>query len=460
MYRIFRRIARALERLGDRMSPARCIVLVFLAVIGIGALLLSLPAASKSGVGCGFLTAVFTATSATCVTGLTLVDTFVQWSFFGQLVILVLMQIGGLGFMSILTVFFFMVRSRIGLKKRMIMAESLGLDSLEGIVRLIRMVLRGTFLFETAGALILTLRFWVDMPLADAAWMGIFHAVSAFCNAGFNLMGRFGADAGLAPYIADPVVNLTLMVLIVVGGIGFFVWQDVMQKKWSWQRLSVYSRLVILISGLLLALGWALFATFEWNNPATIGTLEPWEKALASLFQSVNTRAAGFTCFGQGDMSEPSKAVSIIWMLIGGSSGSTAGGMKTVTVGIVLLAAVQAIRGKRYVTVFRRTISQTQINNAMAIVMLMMFMTLTGSVLLGAFEQVPMIDALCEIVSALGTGGMSTGLTPALSPLMQWLLICLMFFGRVGVMTIGVGLMMSDRAEDRYHYAETKLLIG
>lgn len=460
MYKFIRKLARGFERLGDRMTPARCIVLVFLAVIAIGTGLLSLPAASRTGQSCDFMTAFFTATSATCVTGLTVVDTYAHWSLFGQLVILVLMQIGGLGFMSILTVFFFMMRTRIGLKKRLLMAESMGLDSLEGIVRLIRMVLRGTVLLEGMGALILTLRFWVDLPLGQALWMGIFHAVSAFCNAGFHLMGRFGENLDLAAYIADPVVNGVLMVLIVIGGIGFFVWRDVVHQKWNWKRLSVYSRLAILISGLLLLLGWVLFAIFEWNNPATIGNLTPWEKALASLFQSVNTRAAGFTCFGQGDMTEPAKAISIIWMLIGGSSGSTAGGIKTVTVGIVFLAALQAIRGKRYVTVFHRTVAQSQINSAMAIVMLILFMTLAGSVILGAWEQVPMLDAVCEVVSALGTGGMSTGLTAALSGIMKWMLICLMFFGRVGIMTIGVGLMMSDRAEDRYRYAETKLLIG
>ena len=446
--------------MGDRMTPARCIVLVFIAVILVGAVLLYLPAASRSGQSCGYMTALFTATSATCVTGLTVVDTYEQWSFFGQLVILVLMQIGGLGFMSILTVFFFMMRTRIGLKKRMLMAESLGLDSLEGIVRLIRMVLRGTILLESLGALILTLRFWVDVPLGNALWLGIFHSVSAYCNAGFHLMGQFGAQAGLDPYIADPVVNGTLMVLIIIGGIGFFVWRDVIGHKWNWKRLSVYSRLAILISGLLLLAGWVLFAVFEWHNPGTVGELGTGQKLLATLFQSVNTRAAGFACFSQGEMTEPAKAVSIIWMLIGGCSGSTAGGIKTVTVGIVFLAALQAIRGKRHVTVFRRTVAQSQINSAMAIVMLILFMSLTGAVILGAWEQVPMIDAVCEVVSALGTGGMSTGLTPLLTPVMKWMLICLMFFGRVGIMTIGVGLMMSDRAEDRYRYAETKLLIG
>lgn len=460
MYRIFRRIARALERLGDRMTPVRCIVLVFLAVIGIGAALLSLPVSSRSGESCGFLTAVFTATSATCVTGLSLVDTYTQWSGFGQVVILALIQVGGLGFMTIVSIFLLMLRSRIGLKKRMVMATSLGLDSLDGIVRLIRMIIKGTLLLEGIGAVILTVRFWVDVPFGQALWMGIFHAVSAFCNAGFDILGRFQPGSSIAVYAADPVVNLVLMLLIILGGLGFFVWRDLAKNRLRWKQLTVYSRLVLSITGLLLLGGWILFALLEWNNPATLGELSLGQKLLQSAFQSVTVRTAGFAAFDQGALTEPSRAVCVIWMLIGGSSGSTAGGLKTVTVGLVLLSAVATMRGEHRVTVFHRTINQEQINLAAAVTVLVAALALGGATVICALEGVSFLNALYETASALGTVGLTAGLTPGLGRLSLWILIVFMFFGRVGIMTIGMGFMLRDKAADRYRYAETKLLIG
>ena len=460
MYRILRRIARGLERLGDRMTPARCIVLVFLAVIGIGAALLSLPVSSRSGESCGFLTAVFTATSATCVTGLSLVDTYTQWSGFGQVVILALIQVGGLGFMTIVSIFLLMLRSRIGLKKRMVMATSLGLDSLEGIVRLIRMIIKGTLLLEGIGAVILTLRFWVDVPFDQALWMGIFHAVSAFCNAGFDILGRFQPGSSIAVYAADPVVNLVLMLLIILGGLGFFVWRDLAKNRLRWKQLTVYSRLVLSITALLLLGGWILFALLEWNNPATLGELSLGQKLLQSAFQSVTVRTAGFAAFDQGALTEPSRAVCVIWMLIGGSSGSTAGGLKTVTVGLLLLSAVATMRGEHRVTVFHRTINQEQINLAAAVTVLVAALALAGATVICALEGVSFLNALYETASALGTVGLTAGLTPGLGRLSLWILIIFMFFGRVGIMTIGMGFMLRDKAADRYRYAETKLLIG
>ena len=353
-----------------------------------------------------------------------------------------------------------MAHSRIGLKKRMVMAASLGLERVDGIVRLIRMVLRVTLLLEGVGALLLSLRFWVDVPLPQAVWMGIFHAVSAFCNAGFDLLGYFAPGTSLAYYAHDPVVNLVLMSLIILGGLGFFVWQDLWQQRFRLRRCSVYTRLVLVSSALLIAVGWGLVALLEWDNPATLGTYPPAQKLLMALFQSVTTRTAGFAAFDQGGLTESGKVVSVLWMLVGGSSGSTAGGLKTVTVAIVLLASWFTIRGRHHVTVFRRTISQDQINMAMAVTVLVVLLSLGGAAVISAVEGVGYLDALYETASALATVGLTAGLTGSLCRPVLAMLMVFMFFGRVGLVTMSMSFMMRDRARERYRYAETKLLIG
>lgn len=418
-----------------------------------------LPIASRSGQSCGALTALFTATSATCVTGLILVDTYVQWTAFGQSVILCLIQIGGLGFMSIISVFFFLLHRKIGLQQRLIIAQGFSLNKVDGVVHLVRDVLCWTLVFELLGASVLTLRFLGEFGFWQALRWGIFHSVSAFCNAGFDILGKLEPGSSLCLFVDDPVVNIVIMSLIVVGGLGFYVWAD-LRKQRSWKRISVHTKLVLTITGLLIVGGAALFAVLEWNNPQTIGTLSTGDKILASFFQSVTCRTAGFASIPQGTLTDASKAVSTMLMLIGGSSGSTAGGIKTVTIGVLFLAAWGSARGKTRVTVFGRTIGNDQIRHAMTIMLLLVTLSFWGAVILSSAGSFSFIDSLYETASALGTVGLTTGITPLLGVGSKTLLIIFMFFGRVGIMTFSLGFLHGDRVDERYHYAETKVLIG
>lgn len=442
-----------------RIRREQYIVLAFASVILLGSVLLSLPAASRSGESSGFLTALFTATSATCVTGLSLADTYVQWSGFGQAVILVMIQIGGLGFMSVVSVFFFLLHRKIGLQQRLMMAQGFGLNDVDGVVHLVRDVLRRTIIFEAAGALILTVRFMGEFGLWQSVKWGVFHAVSAFCNAGFDIFGKLDPGSSLAVFVDDWVVNAVIMALIVIGGLGFYVWADI-ARKWNWKKLTVHTKLVLCISAALLLGGALLFALLEWNNPETIGGFSTGDKLLASMFQSVTCRTAGFASISQGGLSEPSKAISIVLMLIGGSAGSTAGGIKTVSVGILFLSVLAAARGKSRVTVFGRTIAGQQIRQAMTVFLLLVSLAFGGAILLSAGNTFPFLDCLFETASALGTVGLTTGITPLLGIGSQLLLIIFMFFGRVGILTVSIGFLLGNQAEERFHYAEAKILIG
>ena len=425
----------------------------------LGALLLCLPFASRSGESCGFLTALFTSTSATCVTGLSLVDTYTQWSGFGQLVLLILIQVGGLGFMTVVSIFYLVLKAKIGMKNRMLLAQSFGVDDIEGIVLLVRQVIKGTVLFEGLGAVILTIRFCFDQPFWTALRWGIFHSVSAFCNAGFDLFGAISPGMSMAPYAQDYVVNLVFMALIVVGGLGFVVWRDLAcypRRK----HLKVYTKLVLMITGALIAVGWLAYALLEWDNPATLGSMPTDKKLLAALFQSVTTRTAGFAAIPQNGLREASKGITWILMLIGGSSGSTAGGIKTVTMGVAFLGAFASLRGKTHVTVFHRNIDRRQIANAMSIVFMMVLLVLATALYLCAACGINLTDALYETASAMGTVGLTAGGTAMLDTAGKLLVIALMFFGRTGIATIGVGLMMGDRNDDRFQYAAARILIG
>ena len=442
-----------------RMRPPQIIVLVFLAIILLGSALLCLPAASKRGQPTDFLTSLFTATSATCVTGLIRVDSGIYWSGFGQAVILALIQIGGLGFMTIASIFFFALRRKIGLRQRLVIAQALSLDHISGVVGLVRNVLLGTLAVEGAGALILTLRFWPEFGFGRALWYGVFHSVSAFCNAGFDVLGDLDAGGSLCGYVDDPVVNLTIMALITIGGLGFAVWGDV-RKNRKFSRMSVYTRLVLSISlGLILG-GAALIALLEWNNPETIGNLSASGKLLAACFQSVTLRTAGFASFDQNAMRDVTKVVCDVLMFIGGSSGSTAGGVKTVTVGVVALAAISTARGRSRVTAFKRTISPNAVSNAGAITLMMLSLAFAGAGAISVIDGVSFDNAVYETISALCTVGLTTGITAGLSLASCLILIVFMFFGRVGIMTISVGFMMANRAEDRMEYAQTSVMIG
>lgn len=441
------------------LSATRIIAIVFAAIILSGTLLLMLPAASRDGISCGFRPALFTATSATCVTGLVMYDTYTQWSGFGQIVIITLIQIGGLGFMSAATLFVFFLRKRIGLKQRLVMAQALSISDMDAVVKLQKTVLAGSFAIEGIGALILLLRFWPEYGFANALKWGLFHSISAFCNAGFDILGCITPGASLLEFNSDPVVLLTLGALVTVGGLGFLVWEEIAQKK-RFHQFSVYTRLVLLTTACLILSGWVLTCVLEWNNPGTLGNMCVGDKLLNGLFQSITLRTAGFAAIDQAKLTEAGKAFSTALMLIGGSSGSTAGGLKTVTFVVLLLFISARARGKSTVTLFKRTIPQAQVLDAMTIAFLMIALAMFGAVFISASSPVGFADALYESVSALATVGLTAGATNLLSIPAQFLIIIYMYFGRVGVLTISLGFLMGDKAQERFRYAETNLLIG
>lgn len=440
-------------------NPTKIIALVFAGIILLGALLLTLPISSRSGISCGFRPALFTATSATCVTGLVLFDTWTQWSGFGQTVIISLIEIGGLGFMSAASIVVFLFRKRVGLKQRMVMAQALSVTDMEGVVRLQKLVILGSLSVQGIGALILMLRFWPEYGFATALKWGVFHAISAFCNAGFDIFGCITPGASLMEFNSDPVVILTLGALVIVSGLGFLVWQEMMTQR-SWKKFSVYTKLVLITTLSLLLVGWICICLLEWNNPATLGSMNVGDKLMNGWFQSVTIRTAGFAAVDQGALTDAAKAVSMMLMLVGGSSGSTAGGVKTVTMVVLVLFLATRARGRSTVSVFERTIPDSQVLDAMTIVSIVVGLAVFGAVFISATSPISFVDAAYEAVSAIATVGLTAGATGSLSVPAQFLIILYMYFGRVGVLTISLGFLMGDRAEERFRYANTSLLIG
>ena len=441
------------------LNPTKIIAITFAVIILLGTAALMLPIASRSGTSCGLRPALFTATSATCVTGLVLHDTWTQWTGFGQAVILALIEIGGLGFMSAASFLIFLLRRKVGLKQRMIMAQAMSLTDLRGVVRLQKLVLFGSLGIQTAGALLLFVRFLPEYGPWTALKWGVFHSVSAFCNAGFDILGSVQPGIGMMEFQSDLVVLLTLSALIVVGGLGFLVWQELATER-SFRKFSVYTKLVLITTGFLLLGGTVLFCILEWNNPNTLGAMSPGDRILNAFFQSVTVRTAGFASIDQAALTDGGKAVATVLMLIGGSSGSTAGGVKTVTMVVLLLFIAARARGKETVCVFKRTIPSSQVMDAMTIITILVGLAMFGSIFICATSPFTFVDALFESVSALATVGLTAGGTPLLSVPAQILIIIYMYFGRVGVLTIALGFLMGNKAQERFQYAQTKLLIG
>ena len=440
------------------VSIGRVMAFTFMGIILFGALLLSLPFASRSGRSAGPVTALFTATSATCVTGLVLADTWSQWNNFGQSVILGMIEIGGLGFMSAASLAYFSLRRKIPIQQQLVMAEAIG-SNMDDVVDHQKRLLIRAFAVEGIGALILTLRFLAEYPFTLALKLGVFHAVSAFCNAGFDVLGFKEPGASLIVYQKDPVICLTLSALVILGGLGFLVWDEVLRER-SPKRWSVYTKLVMITSGVLLLGGTVLFCVLEWGNPSTLGPMSVPQKLLAAFFQSMTLRTAGFAAVDQGLLTQAGKAVSIFLMLIGGSSGSTAGGLKTVTFVVLLMFLWNRMRGRRTVSIFSRTISDDHVLNAIMIFMLMVILAFSGAVVICATSPVGFADSLFETVSAIGTVGLTAGATPRLSLTAKWMIIMFMYFGRVGLLTISVGFLKKKPSGEKFRYANTDLLIG
>ena len=455
MLRLWKRVRRL------HLSATQMIALVFAGIILIGTFLLTLPASSRDGVSCGIFGALFTATSATCVTGLSLFDTWSQWSGFGQTVILLLIEIGGLGFMSAASLVIFLLRKKVGLKQRMIIAQAMSLSDMLGVVRLQKIVIVGSLGIQFVGALLLTLRFLPQVGFRQAAIWGVFHSVSAFCNAGFDIFGSISPGQSVIAFNDDPIVLIILMALITIGGLGFFVWEEVVRVR-SFKKCSVYTRLVLIATAVIIFVGTILVLLLEWNNPNTLGNMPVWQKLLNGFFQAVTLRTAGFASVDQALLTEGTKAVSMVIMLIGGSSGSTAGGLKTVTFVVLVLFIWAKARGKSTVHVFKRTIANEKAVDAMTIFFIMSALAFFGGFFIAstAPASISFADGLFEAVSALATVGLTAGVTPLMGVPAQILIIAFMYFGRVGVLTISLGFLVGNKAEERFRYADTNLLIG
>ena len=429
----------------ERVSPARVIIFGFLALILLGTALLMLPVSTRERVGASFFDALFTATSATCVTGLVVHDTATYWSGFGQAVILFLIQVGGMGVVTMAVAIFIFSGKRIGLKQRWVMQESISAPQVGGIVRQTRVILKTAFAIEGVGALILAVRFCPEFGPGRGLWYAVFHSISAFCNAGFDLMGTQAPFSSLTGYTGDAAVNATVMLLIVVGGLGFLTWQGVSAHRFRFKEYRLQSKLILVTTAGLLLFGFLFFLLYEFRLPQW-DNLPPSEKFLAAMFQSVTPRTAGFNTVDLARMSEPSKLLTILLMLTGGSPGSTAGGFKTTTFAVLMLSAIAVFRKRPSAQCFGRRVQDGVLQSACAIFLLYLLLFLAGGIVICCIDQVPLMDALFEAASAIGTVGLSLGGTARFSLPCRMILVFLMYFGRVGGLTMIYAFTAGSRA--------------
>ena len=440
-----------------RLTQTQMIVLGYCIIIFLGAGLLMLPVSTKAGVYTPFTDALFTSTSAACVTGLVIADTFQYWSTFGQCVILCIIQIGGLGFMTIGVCFAILLRRKIGLWTRGTLQESVNIMQVGGIVRLAKKIIVGTAIFEGMGALILAVRFSKEMSLGKAVYFGIFHSISAFCNAGFDLMGESGAYSSFTQYYNDPIVNLVIMSLIVIGGIGFFVWNDISVNKLKFRKYRLHTKIVLISTAILIFGGAALLFFFEKNN--TIAGMPLGDQVLCSLFGSVTARTAGFNTVDTAALTDSSKILTTILMFIGGSPGSTAGGIKTTTF-VVLLIYVQAnLRKEMHCNILGRRLDEDSIRKASAVLCINLFAVIMAVLVIVTVQPAEMTDVAFEVVSAIGTVGMSTGITREMETVSKLVLIFLMYCGRIGSMTFALSLR-GHKIEAPVKVPVEKIMIG
>lgn len=417
-----------------KLTYTKVITIGFALLILIGAFLLMLPIASKSGDWTPFTNALFTSTSATCVTGLIVYDTFSHWSVFGQFTILTLIQIGGLGFMTIITMFSFLLKRRIGLRERRLLMESSGSTELKGVLRMVKKILYGTFITEAAGALLLSIRFIPKMGVLKGVYNAVFHSVSAFCNAGFDLMGRFEPYSSLTHFSGDVVVNLTICALIIVGGVGFIVWNDIFTLRAKVRKYSLHSKIVLVTTAALLLSGTLLFYLFE--RGGVLAEMPEYKKWLVSFFQAVTPRTAGFNTTDLSRMSHSSVVMFCVLMFIGGSPGSTAGGVKTTTFAVLILSAVTSARLSSSITVFKKRLEEKTARQACAVVVVYMFALVAAIMIMCAAEPFSLKYIVFEAVSAMGTVGVTMGITPSLTILSKYIIIFLMYAGRIGGLTL------------------------
>lgn len=418
------------------LTPAKIILGGFFLIILTGGILLSLPIASAGGQATPFLDAMFTAASATCVTGLIVHDTGTYWSLFGQAVILVLIQIGGMGVVTLAIAVTLFSGKRIGLKQRFVMQESISAPQVGGIVRMTAFIIKGTVLFELAGAAVMAFRFCPQEGFFRGIWFSVFHSVSAFCNAGFDLMGgKSGPFSSLTAFTGSPVINIPIMLLIVIGGIGFFVWDDIRVNRLKFKYYHLQTKIVLVTTFILLSVPAVLLFVFEFGRDAWSG-MPLTERVMASLFQAVSPRTAGFNTVNLTDLSLPSQFLTIILMIIGGSPGSTAGGIKTTTFALAFLCIRSAFQNQENIQCYKRRIPYDILRNAVAILTMYLTLFLAAGFLISWADHAALKDALFESASAVATVGLSLGITGGLGAFSKILLMLLMYFGRVGGLTM------------------------
>ena len=449
------------EKKRKKISSTAVFSIGFLALILVGTVLLTLPFSSSDGSFTNPLDAAFTAVSASCVTGLITLDTATAWSTTGHVIIITLIQIGGLGFMTIAMLLSLIIRRNITPQERRLAAMSYNLDEFDSILPLIKRIIIGTFIIELLGAMLLATRFVPDFGWQLGIRKSIFHSISAFCNAGFDTVGvGNGAISGMSHYATDPIINLTLSLLIILGGIGFLVWSELYNYFVHRKRLSAYTKLVLIITAILLAVGTVLFAILEWNH-ALKDYSGFFKKLMMSFFQSVSWRTAGFAMVPNGTFKEATLLLGSLLMFVGGASGSTAGGVKVATVGILFYTVWSVFLGKKNTVMFARKVSDHSFVRATSVIVVQLTAVLLGALILSASTSFHLLDVLYEVVSAVSTVGVTTGITPMLTALPKLTLMTLMYFGRVGVLTVSYAVLNSlMKEQSSIEYPEAKMLIG
>lgn len=446
-------------------TTTRIIALGFLGAILLGTLLLMLPVCARSGEATNVVDALFTSTTSVCVTGLVTVPTFSHWSVVGQIVIALLIQVGGLGVITFTMVFLLALRRRIGMKQRLLIQDAYNLDTIQGLVILIKKIVKGTLVVEGIGAL-LYMTVWIPDFGLRGIWMSLFNAVSAFCNAGMDVLG----PDSLAPYVANPVINLTTMLLIILGGIGFPVWWNVVDilrqrhrkrrdVRMSLHHLSLHTKLVLFMTFSLILLGAFFVFLLEYSNPATLGGLPLWQKIQAAFFQSVTTRTAGFFTISQSGLNKATALICCIFMFIGGSPSGTAGGIKTTTTAILILTVISIIKGRRDTEMFGRRVGDIVVRRALSIFGVSFVVMLTAVILLAAVQPGDFLDCLFEVISAIATVGLSRDFTTQLTLAGRLILIVTMYIGRIGPISLAL-FFNSKRFVNLKTYPEEKVSVG
>lgn len=441
----------------EKKSTTRLIASGFALIILVGALLLTLPVSNRSGQG-NFLNSLFTATSATCVTGLVVADTYQNWTTFGQIVILCLIQVGGLGFLTLGAFISVLLKKRIGLHQREQLHESVNTLEIAGVVRLVKKIVVGTLVIELLGAVLLAFRFIPRFGMARGIYFSVFHAISAFCNGGFDLMGVSEAYSSLVAFEGDVVVNLVIVTLILVGGIGFIVWDDVMRNKWHFRKYLLHSKIVIATTLILTIVGTILFLITE--NRASFAGMSPLEKLLGALFSSVTPRTAGFNTVDTASLSNAGKIITIVMMFIGGSPGSTAGGVKTTSIVVLLFYAGAMVLNREDINLFGRRLTEDVVKKANAVVIINFSLAIIAAVIIMILQ--PLLnfeDVIFEVLSAIGTVGMTTGVTRNMCAVSRIVLIVLMYCGRLGSLSFAL-IFAQKRTSASVRQPQEKIIVG